>query len=152
WSSWCSACKGDSIFILTSTSSACLPTDDCRPWTIEIHAGLSEADGGPGQARLADGLCPAGGHAPGTLSGLRAAPRVHGRHPAWGCSSQQTSRGARRMRTAGFGRPVRDAVCLVAARGRGITACVPCLGAVTVPGIPIALSYGGLGGPVPGRM
>ena len=45
WSSWCSACKGDSIVILTSTSSSCLHKDDCRPWTIEIHAGLSEADG-----------------------------------------------------------------------------------------------------------
>jgi hypothetical protein len=30
--------------MLTSTSSGCLPTDDCRPWKIEIHAGLSEAD------------------------------------------------------------------------------------------------------------
>src|SRR3989442_6053441 len=30
--------------MLTSTSSGCFHKDDCRPWTIEIHAGSSEAD------------------------------------------------------------------------------------------------------------
>jgi len=33
--------------MVTSTSSGCLQKDDCRPWKIEIHAGLSEADDPP---------------------------------------------------------------------------------------------------------
>ena len=49
------------------------------------------------------------------------------------------------MSTAWGGRPVRDAVCLVACRGRSPTACVPCPRAVTAPDTPIALAHGGLG-------
>ena len=30
--------------MVTSTSSGCFHKEDCRPWEIEIHAGLSEAD------------------------------------------------------------------------------------------------------------
>jgi hypothetical protein len=56
------------------------------------------------------------------------------------------------MTTAWLGRPVRGAVCLVAARGRGITACLQCPRAVTAPGTAIAPSHVGLVGPVTGRM
>lgn len=56
------------------------------------------------------------------------------------------------MRTAWGGSPVRDAVCLVAARGRSTTAWVPCPGAVTAPDTPIALAHEGLAGPRTGRM
>ena len=41
------------------------------------------ARGGPGRAGLADGVCPAGRRAPGTVSDLRAAAGVHRGHPAW---------------------------------------------------------------------
>ena len=56
------------------------------------------------------------------------------------------------MKTAWGGRPVRDAVCLVAVRGRSTTACVPRPGAVSVPDTPIALSHGGLAGPITSRI
>ena len=56
------------------------------------------------------------------------------------------------MRTAWGGRPVRDAVCLVAARGQGITTCWQCPRAVMAPGTAIVPSSVGLVGPVPGRM
>ena len=44
WSSWCSACNGVLIFMGPSTSSGFLHKDDCRPWKIEVHAGLSEVE------------------------------------------------------------------------------------------------------------
>ena len=37
------------------------------------------------------------------------------------------------MRSAPLGRPLRGVVCLVAARGRGSTACWQCSGAVAAP-------------------
>jgi hypothetical protein len=56
------------------------------------------------------------------------------------------------MTIAWLGRPIRGAVCLVAARRRGITACLQCSRAVTAPGTALVPSYVGLVGPVPGRM
>ena len=56
------------------------------------------------------------------------------------------------MRTAWVGRPVRGAVCLVATRGQGTTAWLPCPRADTAPGTAIAPSHVRLAGPVTGRM
>jgi len=56
------------------------------------------------------------------------------------------------MTTAWLERPVRGAVCLVAAKGWGITVCVPCPRAVTALGTAIAPSHVGLVGPVTGWM
>jgi hypothetical protein len=56
------------------------------------------------------------------------------------------------MRSAPLGSPARGVVCLVAARGRGTTACVPCPGAATAPGPAITPSRVQPAGPVTGRM
>jgi len=48
---------------------------------------------------LADGLCPAGRHAPGTVSHLRAAAGVYERHPAGRGAAAHVDEGARRMRS-----------------------------------------------------
>jgi hypothetical protein len=88
------------------------------------HGTRATAGGRAGAPGLADGVGPAWGGSSRAVSGLWAAPGVHGRHPAWGCASLHTSSGARRMTTIGFGRPVRDVVCLGAAQGQGPTACI----------------------------
>lgn len=56
------------------------------------------------------------------------------------------------MRTAWVGSPVRGAVCLVATRGQGTTAWLPCPRADTAPVTAIAPSHVRLAGPVTGRM
>ena len=56
------------------------------------------------------------------------------------------------MRSAPLGRPIRGVVCLVAARGRGSTACREYSGAADAPGTAIAPARVGSAEPVTGRM
>ena len=56
------------------------------------------------------------------------------------------------MRSAPLGTPARGAVCLVAARGRGSTACRESSGAADAPGTAIAPARVGSAEPVTGRM
>jgi hypothetical protein len=56
------------------------------------------------------------------------------------------------MRAAPLGRPRRGVVCLVAARGRGVTACRESSGAAAAPGMAIAPARVGSAEPGTGRM